>query len=142
MSEVVVKNGVVIPEDELTVSASRAGGPGGQHVNKADTRITVRWNIHSTHALNEWQKERVLKVLEAQLTRDGDLVIHNSSSRSQQQNKKAAFEVLAEKVRRALYVPKRRMRTRVPLHGKEARLKEKAHRAEIKKGRGKKSFDV
>jgi len=49
-ADVAVKNGVIIPAHELEITASRAGGPGGQHVNKTDTRITVRWNVKNTKA--------------------------------------------------------------------------------------------
>ena len=56
-----IKNGIIIPEHELEITTSRAGGPGGQHVNKTSTRITVRWNVKNTNALNPEQKERVLQ---------------------------------------------------------------------------------
>ncbi len=140
-NDVVVKNGVVIPGHEIEITASGAGGPGGQHVNKAATKITVRWNVNNTKALTDIQKERVLKNLESRLTADGDLVISNSSTRSQVQNKKKALEILAKTVKKALYVPKRRMKTRIPKEKKEARLQEKKRRAEVKKMRGKIQHD-
>ena len=136
-----IKNGIVIPGHEIEVKASRAGGPGGQHVNKADTRITVRWNVRESVALSEKQKERVLQNLQARLTSGGDLIIHHSSSRSQQQNKKNALMHLAREVRKALYVPKKRMKTRTPKAVKESRLRAKKHRGKIKKMRGKKIQD-
>lgn len=130
-----IKNGIIIPADEIEVSASRAGGPGGQHVNKTSTRITVRWNAFNTRALTDLQKERVLKNLQAFLTTEGDLIVHASASRSQQQNKEMAFDILAQKVRRALYVPKKRIKTRQSKASKEARLQAKAQRSRIKKMR-------
>jgi len=133
-----IKNGMVIPGYEIEVTASRAGGPGGQHVNKSDTRITVRWNVKNTGALNENQKERVLQNLQSRLTSGGDLIIHDSSSRSQQQNKKNALTRLAREVRKALHVPKKRMATRISKAVKEARLREKKRRGKIKKMRSKK----
>ncbi len=133
--DVPIKNGIVIPGNEIEITASRSGGAGGQHVNKTDTRITVRWNIKSTKSLNEKQKERVLQNLQAQLTKDGDLIIHNSESRSQQKNKENALLQLAQKIRKALHVPKKRKKTRVPKSVKEARLRAKTHRSEIKKMR-------
>ena len=54
-----IKDGIVIPSSELEITTSKAGGPGGQHVNKTETRITVRWNIKTTTALNETQQERI-----------------------------------------------------------------------------------
>jgi len=139
-NDIPIKNGISIPYHELEITTSRAGGPGGQHVNKTETRITIRWNVKETSALSENLKELVLKNLESRLTADGVLVIHNSESRSQLQNKKNALENLATIVRKALFVPKKRMKTRVPKKEKERRLKEKKRRGEIKKGRSKK-FD-
>ena len=66
-NDLTIKNGIVIPGYELEITASRAGGPGGQHVNKTDTRITVRWNVKMTSALDEAQKERVLQNLQSRL---------------------------------------------------------------------------
>lgn len=130
-----IKNGIVIPEHELSITTSKAGGPGGQHVNKASTRITVRWNIFTTKALTDKQKELVLQKLQAHVTNEGDIIVHNSSSRSQLQNKKAALQELSQKVRKALYVPKKRMKTHTPKAVKEARLRKKRKRSEIKKKR-------
>jgi len=100
-----VKNGISIPYNELEISASKSGGAGGQHVNKTSTRITVRWNINNTNALDEQQKELVLTKLESRITKEGDLVIHNSESRSQKHNKENALIQLAKTVCKALHVP-------------------------------------
>ena len=140
-NDLFVENGISIPMRELEVTTSRSGGPGGQHVNKTDTRITVRWNVKMTSALNEEQKERVLQNLQTRLTGDGDLIVHNSESRSQQQNKQMALIQLAQDVRKALHVPKKRMATRVSRSVKEARVDEKTHRGSIKKMRNKKNYD-
>ncbi len=128
-----IKNGIVIPASELKITTSRASGPGGQHVNKTETRITVRWNVKETDALNEKQKERVLQNLKTHLTDNGDLIIHNSTSRSQQQNKELALKNLAQKVKKALYIPKKRIPTRISKAKKESRLREKKHQSTLKK---------
>jgi len=133
-----IKNGIVIPGHELEITASRSGGPGGQYVNKTSSRITVRWNVKYTSALNDEQKLLVLKNLEARLTTDGDFLIHNSQTRSQLQNKELALNHLAQEIRKALYVPKVRMKTRISKGSKEAAFREKKHRADIKKMCGKK----
>lgn len=135
--DISIKNSIVIPESELEITTSRAGGPGGQYVNRTSSRITLRWNVTNTHALTEEQKTRVLQKLQSQLTTEGDLIIHNSATRSQEQNKEAAFELLAEKVRKALLVPKKRMKTKVPKNIKETRLQAKKQRSFIKKMRTK-----
>lgn len=133
-----VKNGIVIPAHELEITASRSGGAGGQHVNKTNTRITVRWNVIRTQALNDFQKERLLHKLASQLTTDGDLIIHNSTSRSQEQNKKAALANLAHIIKTALHISKKRVPTSIPESVQQARLKQKKHRSKHKQLRSKK----
>lgn len=140
-NDLLLKNGIVIPGHEFEITTSRAGGPGGQHVNKTDTRITVRWNVNNTRALEEYQKERIIEKLQARLTSEGDLIVHNSASRSQLQNKKLAFAQLAREINKALYVPKKRMATGPSKSVKEARLQEKAHKSTIKKMRSKKNYE-
>lgn len=140
-NDLFVKNGISIPMRELEVTTSRSGGPGGQHVNKTDTRITVRWNVKMTSILNEEQKERVLQNLQTRLTGDGDLIVHNSESRSQLQNKQMALIQLAQDVRKALHVVKKRTATKVSRSVKAARVDEKTHRGSIKKMRNKKNYD-
>ena len=132
-----IKKDLFIPFSELEIIMSRSGGPGGQHVNKASTRVSIRWNIPATQVLSLEQKARVLEKLATKLTNTGDLIVHNSFSRSQLQNKQAALTNLASLIRQALHVPKRRMKTKVPKSAQEARLKSKARHSEIKKLRSK-----
>ncbi|MFA5306439.1 MAG: alternative ribosome rescue aminoacyl-tRNA hydrolase ArfB [Candidatus Babeliales bacterium] len=136
-----IKNGITIPAHELEITTSRAGGPGGQHVNRTDTRVTVRWNVANTIALTPDQQTRVLQNLQSRLTTEGDVLVSNSASRSQQQNKEAAFAQLAQEIGKALYVPKVRMKTRVSRVAKEKRLHEKSRRSDIKKMRSHKLYD-
>lgn len=136
-NDLFIKNNIIIPDIELEITTSRAGGPGGQHVNKTDSRITVRWNIKTTTVLTDGQKERILEKLSSRITEDGDLIIHNSESRSQGQNKKNALNNLAAIVRNGLHVDKKRIPTKIPKALKEARLQSKAHRSSTKKMRSK-----
>ncbi len=138
--DIILKNGIIIPEHELEFSTSRSGGAGGQHVNKTDSRITVRWNIHTSHVFSDELKQRLLQNLASKLTHEGDLIVHNSESRSQHHNKEAAVKNLAQLLDRALYVPKKRMKTKVSKGAKEARLQQKSKRSEVKRLR-KVSFD-
>ena|SRR5438105_15927791 len=141
-NDLFIKNGITIPEHELEITASRSSGAGGQHVNKTDTKITIRWNIKNSSALTEEQKQRVEEKLGSRITEDGDLLVHNSESRSQQQNEKNALNNLAAVIRGALHVQKKRIATKISKALKEARLKSKSHQGEIKKLRSKKiGFD-
>ena len=136
-----VKNGIVIPEHELEVTTSRSGGPGGQYVNKTDSRITVRWNIPATGALTDVQKERVINNLRSRLTSEGDFLVNCSTSRSQHQNKEEALARLAQEIRKALQVPKKRVATKISKGAKQARLASKAKHGVVKKLRSQKIRD-
>lgn len=135
-----INDQISIPLSEIEITASRSGGAGGQHVNKTSTKITVRWNIRSSLALSDDQKNYLMSRLGSALTIDGDLIISNSSSRSQTQNKEAALSQLRTRIRQALYVPKKRIKTGVSLGAKEQRLHKKKARSDIKKMRSKKDF--
>lgn len=134
-------NDLVIPAHELEISTSRSGGAGGQHVNKTETRVTVRWNIPNSTVINDEQKNRLREKLHSRLTDAGDLIIHNSEGRSQEQNKKSALENLANLIRSALIIPKKRIKTKEPKAAKQARLEQKTRRSSIKKMRSRKIFD-
>jgi|SRR5579862_4384048 ribosome-associated protein len=141
-NDLFIKNGITIPEHELEISTSRSGGAGGQHVNKTESRVTVHWNIKNSTALTEEQKNYLFDKLQSQLTDNGDIIVHNSESRSQQTNKKNALNNLAAIIRNTLHKPKKRIATKISKALKEARLKSKAHRGKIKEMRNKKiSFD-
>ncbi len=132
-----VQEGIVIPAHELEITASRASGPGGQHVNKTSTRISIRWNVPHSAALSVEQKERISQKLASSITSEGDIIVHYGALRSQHQNKEEALKHLAQLVRDALRIPKKRKKTRIPTGVKEARLKEKhVHGARKKARRG------
>lgn len=128
---------IVIPESEIIITTSRAGGPGGQHVNKANTRITLHWNVAKSNVLSDEQKQRIMEKLGSRLTEAGDIVIHNSSSRSQHHNKTMAMITLQQLVRKALCVPKKRIPTTTTKAAQESRLQAKRHYSRIKELRRK-----
>jgi ribosome-associated protein len=137
-NDLVVTDTITIPAQELEITTSRAGGPGGQHVNKTSSRITVYWNLLATQVLSNEEKERARVVLANRLTTDGYLIVHNSATRSQLENKRRALTALAELILKGLYIPKKRTKTRVSRGAQETRLHTKARRSDIKKMRSKK----
>lgn len=136
MSEALeVTEAVSIPRSELVARATRSGGPGGQHVNTSSTRIELLWNVRNTRALDDAARERVLTKLASRLDGEGWLRIVSSEYRSQLRNREEAERRLAETVRRALAVPRKRKRTKPPRAAVERRLEEKRRRGEVKRMR-------
>ncbi len=124
-----------IPRRELAVRASRAGGAGGQHVNTSSTRVELSWNIETSRALSDAQRERLRLALRTRLTDEGTLRVVASERRSQAQNREAAEARLAVIVRRALVVPRKRRATKPTRASVERRLQEKRRRSERKRQR-------
>ena len=123
------------PRAELEVRATRAGGPGGQHVNTSSTRIELRWNVRQTRALDDARRDHVLARLAARLDGDGNVRVVASEFRSQRQNREAAEARLADLVRRALHVPKKRKATKPSRAAKAKRLDEKRKHSDKKRER-------
>lgn len=130
-----VNDHVTIARDELMVRATRSGGPGGQHVNTSATRIEVLWNPSTSRSLGEAERQRVATRVAGRLDGSGFLRVVASEHRSQRQNREAAEARLADLVRRALVVPKRRVKTRTPRAAVERRLSQKKRRSEQKRDR-------
>ncbi|MBA3466193.1 MAG: aminoacyl-tRNA hydrolase [Gemmatimonadaceae bacterium] len=137
----VVNESLSIPRSELDVRVSRASGAGGQHVNKTSSRVEIFWNVKSSGALSDEQRERLLRRLASRLTSEGSLRIVASDMRSQLRNRGIAEERLVEMVRSALVVPKKRRATRPTRASKEARLDEKKRHSSKKKERRKDRLD-
>lgn len=135
----IVSPTVAIPRSELTYRASRAGGAGGQHVNTSSTRIELLWPVDRTTALDDEARARVREKLAARLDAEGNVRVVASKERSQLQNREAADARLAELVRGALVVQKKRRPTKPSRAAKEKRLSEKKRNSERKRERGRPS---
>jgi ribosome-associated protein len=129
---------LLIPPDELVVRATRAGGPGGQHVNTSSTRIEIVWNIDRSAVLTDAERARLHEKLASRLDAEGNLRVVAAESRSQRRNRDLAESRLTDLVRRALVVPKRRRKTRPTKASVEARLNEKRRRSSTKQDRRRK----
>lgn len=122
---------------ELDFATARSGGKGGQHVNKVETKVELRFDIAHSPSLPESVRAILLRQLAARLTEDGVLILTDQSSRSQWSNKEKVIKRFDDLIRKALIPVKRRKKTHVPPSVKAARRQEKERRSEIKKQRGK-----
>ena len=130
-----VNDSVVIPRGELEVRASRSSGAGGQHVNKTSSRIEIEWNVRTSAAISDEQRERLLSRLASRLSDEGSIRVVASDTRSQLRNREAAERRLGETVAKALVIAKKRKPTRRPRSADEARLSEKKKHSERKRER-------
>lgn len=126
-----------VPASELQFSAMRAQGPGGQNVNKVASAVQLRFDVVNSEALSDAQKARILSRRDGRLTIGGTIVIKAQSHRSQSRNKADAQERLAEFLRAALHVSKRRKPTRPSLASKTRRRQSKTIRSQVKQSRRK-----
>ena len=126
---------VRIPLGELVYRASRASGPGGQHVNTSSTRIEVVWDVATSAAVSDAERARLVARLGRRLDSGGQLRLVSGEFRSQLRNREAVTERLRIVVAAALAVPKRRKRTRLPAAAKAARLEAKRRRSDLKRTR-------
>jgi ribosome-associated protein len=127
-------------DTELTFSASRSSGPGGQHVNKVSTRVELRFDILSSKLLTQDEKEIILSKLAGKITKEGVLVLHSQTERSQYDNKSKVTENFFKLVIKALTPVKKRKPTRPTPGSKQKRLETKRILAD-KKNRRKVQFD-
>ena len=130
-----INNTTFIPESELKFSASRSSGPGGQHVNKVNTKVTLEFDVLHSPNLSDQQKELLQQKLASRLTRDGKLIIQAQEGRSQLANKRAAMNRFVAILSEALTLPRKRRRRRFSLAARYERLRAKRHRSEIKQNR-------
>src|SRR5688572_21510553 len=122
--------GLSIPEHELTFTATRSGGPGGQNVNKVSSRITLFFDVLGSISLSEQQKKRIQRKLATRISKTGQLRIVSQRTRSQELNREDAVRRFAELLRDALKVATPRVRTHLPKAAVERRLDEKKKRRE------------
>ena len=130
-----IAEGVVIGDDELTFTASRSGGPGGQHVNKTDSKVTLRFDVAHSPSLPDEVRARLLTVLASRIAVDGTVRVVCQASRSQHANRKTAERRLEELLANALVPIAPRFATKVPRAEKRRRIEFKKRRGGIKRAR-------
>jgi ribosome-associated protein len=131
-----VNSRLVIPPGELQVSFTRAGGPGGQKVNRTASQVQLRFSITESTSLGDRRRQTLLAALKARLTASGELLIRAKSHREQARNLADARERLARLLSVALQPRRKRKATRPTRASRERRLEAKRHRSQRKRDRG------
>ena len=133
--DVRINRSLTIPGDEIRLRFSTSGGPGGQHANKAATRVDLTWNVATSRALGPRQRQRLRQKLRGRIDSSGNLRLSSAGERSQQRNRDTALRRLETLVRDALKREKRRVATSPTRASQEKRLQAKKRRSELKKQR-------
>jgi len=135
--DLVVNERLTVPGRDLSWTASRASGPGGQNVNKVATKVTLRFDLRGTDSLTRTQKARLRKLAGKRIDAQGSLMVNAQAERSQRQNLERARDGLRKLIGKALIPPKRRVATKPSRTAKRKRLENKRRRGDQKRVRGK-----
>jgi ribosome-associated protein len=137
----VVSEHIAIPDEELEWKFIRSSGPGGQNVNKVASAVQLRFLLPRNASLSAAVQSRLRRLAGQRLIDDGSILLTARAERSQEQNRRAALERLADLVRAALIEPKVRKKTRPTRASKERRSDSKKHRAGTKRQRSGRGWD-
>ncbi len=135
-----VNQQIAIPLTELNFSFARSGGPGGQNVNKVNTKATLRWAVAVSPSLPEGVRQRFLEKYKRRITTDGELVLSSQRFRDQGRNVADCLDKLRELLLEVATPPKRRKKTKPSRAARERRLQQKSRQSE-KKQRRRTRFD-
>lgn len=125
---------IIIPWTEIEWTATRSSGAGGQHVNKTNSAVQLRFSIYNS-SLTEDQKSKLLTRLQSRVVGDGEILIRIEDQRDQKSNKDRAYELLNKMINLALIDPKKRIATRPKKSAIRKRLNDKKRTSEVKQGR-------
>jgi len=132
-----IRDGIFVSEDKLVFKASRSAGPGGQNVNKLNTRVTLFFDVPNATTFSDMQKQRILKRLATRADKNGVVRVVSQKFRTQTANRRAAVERLQELLTEALKTPPMRKKTKLPERARQRRLEEKRRRSLLKQQRAK-----
>ncbi|MFK8114645.1 MAG: alternative ribosome rescue aminoacyl-tRNA hydrolase ArfB [Rubripirellula sp.] len=135
MADLFVNTRLTIAEKELTVSVARSSGPGGQNVNKVNSKVTLRWSPAQCEQLGFAWRQRFEARYRNRITREGELVLHSEKYRDQPRNLADVRQKLVDMLVGCQSAPKARKATRPSLSSKRRRLDAKKRRSQKKQGR-------
>lgn len=135
MSGIKINRSLIVPDQEVEYRFTTSGGPGGQHANKASTRVELNWNVTESAVLGPRQRQRILGALRNRIDKEGNLRLTSDRRRSQMQNRTDVTERFRKLVHDALIPPKQRIRTGPSRAAKERRLEAKRRRSATKRTR-------
>lgn len=132
---IVINASTVIPDSEIQFSAARSAGPGGQNVNKVNSRVILEFDLHLSSALTLYQKRRIAGSVGHRMNKQGILRMQAQRHRSQAANRAELIERFVDLLQKSLQPTKHRVPTRVPTRAREQRLEVKKQRTQTKRTR-------
>lgn len=136
-----ITNSKFLNEDDIQVQFLRASGPGGQHVNKVESAVQIKFDAKSCDFIDHGMFVRLRQISGSKMTSNGVIVITSSATRSQNRNREDAIERLVQLLRESAVEPKIRKKTKPSLASKKRRLEKKKRISALKKTRNKKITD-
>lgn len=125
---------------ELIFSTSRSGGSGGQHVNKVETKVNIKFHLQNSKVLDAVQKQTIQAVLAKRIDKNGYINMYSQATRSQVKNKERVIKNFIALIKKSLLVQKKRKATKVPKAVKDKIRKDKSRRSELKQMRKKPDY--
>ncbi len=132
---IVINQNLSIPDSEVRFSAARSGGPGGQHVNKVNSRVILEFDVMHTSTLSPYQKQKISEKVGQRMNQQGILRLQAQRHRTQSANRADLLKKFVDILQDALRPVKSRVPTRVPYRAREKRLEEKKLRTRVKRVR-------